>query len=212
MELSDLPIFEGLGREEIAAIQVVTTQKKYCKNDILHYENEKLDHLYYLLEGSIRLYKVDRFDNEIFLYNIYTYEFVSEFTDFESISCFANAEFLEDSVLLAIDYKKLSTMFEQYPTLAYRFFLQLARRIKKMQCIINREIVFDGTAKVAHMLANDLPMFNRHKKQEIAQMLNIQPETLSRILKKLSRQGIIDSEQKEIRVLDMAALREVFEQ
>lgn len=212
MELLDLPIFEGLGREEVTAIQAITVQKKYCKNDILYYENEELDHLYYLLKGSIRLYKVDRFDNEIFLYNIYTHEFVSEFTDFETISCFANAEFLEDSMLLAIDYKKLSTLFEQYPALAYRFFIQLAKRIKKMQCIINREIVFDGTAKVAHMLANDLPMFNRYKKQEIAQMLNIQPETLSRILKKLSRQGIISTENRMLEILDRVALQEIFEQ
>lgn len=210
--LNTLPLFDGLDVASIESIKSISFQKKFTKNSILHYENEEPEYLYYIIEGSLRLYKVDRFDNEIFLYNVYQHEFVSEFTDFETICCFANAEFLEDSALLAVDYRKLEQIFSRYPQVAYRFFLHFAKRVKKMQCIINREIVFDGTAKVAHMLANDLVMFNRFKKQEIAQMLNIQPETLSRILKKLSRQGIIDTDQREIQILDMESLKEIFEQ
>lgn len=210
--MSDLPLFDGLDPEALEMLQNISFQRTFSKDAILHYENEKLDYLYYIVEGSLRLYKVDRFGTEIFLYNVYQHEFVSEFTDFDTISCFANAQFLEESTLLAFDYKKLEGLFQDFPQLGYRFFLHFAKRMKRMQCIINREIVFDGTAKVAHMLANDLPMFNRYKKQEIAQMLNIQPETLSRILKKLSRQGIIDTDQRDITIQDMESLREIFEQ
>ena len=86
-----------------------------------------------------------------------------------------------------------------------------AKKSKMLQCIINREIVFDGTAKVAFMLINDLNSFNQLKKQEVAHMLNIQPETLSRILKKLTRHGMIDTENGETVLKDEAGLREIFE-
>ena len=71
--------------------------------------------------------------------------------------------------------------------------------------------VFDGTAKVAHMLINDLQTFNRLKKHEIAYMLHIQPETLSRILNKLTRNGTIEIEKNTIVILNEQELREIYE-
>jgi CRP/FNR family transcriptional regulator len=41
------------------------------------------------------------------------------------------------------------------------------------------------------MLLNEIERFNRLKRQQIAYELNIQPETLSRILKKFERKGYI---------------------
>jgi CRP/FNR family transcriptional regulator len=83
--------------------------------------------------------------------------------------------------------------------------------IQKLQCIISRDIVYDGTAKVAHMLANDLHNFNKLKKHEIAYMLHIQPETLSRILKKLIRNDIIEIDKNNVVILDLEALKEIYE-
>lgn len=83
--------------------------------------------------------------------------------------------------------------------------------ISKLQCIINRDVVFDGIAKVAHMIDTDLEHFNRLKKHEIAYMLHIQPETLSRILKKLERNEIISIEKNSVIVRDENALREIYE-
>ena len=62
----------------------------------------------------------------------------------------------------------------------------------------SRELVFDATAKVAFMLIDDLKMFNKLKRVDISFMLNIQPETLSRVLKSLMRKGIINIKKGEI--------------
>jgi CRP/FNR family transcriptional regulator len=71
-------------------------------------------------------------------------------------------------------------------------------------------MILDGTGKVAFMLANDIERFNAMKKQDIAAMLNIQPETLSRILGKLARKGVIEQD-SNIKVLDMKSLKEFYE-
>ena len=83
--------------------------------------------------------------------------------------------------------------------------------IQQLQCIISRDVVFDGTAKVAHMLVNDLKNFNAFKKHETAYMLHIQPETLSRILKKLTRNGIIEIEKNCVKILNLDELRDIYE-
>ena len=86
----------------------------------------------------------------------------------------------------------------------------LLKKTHQLQCIVNRELVFDATAKVAFMLTQDLEMFNKLKRQEVSFMLHIQPETLSRVLKKLSRDNIIEIENQQVIIKDEIALNSIF--
>ncbi len=209
--LKTIPLFSGLSEEEFGALEKIVKLRTFGKGEILHYEKDRSDELYYLCQGLIKVYKVDRFDNEVFMYNLFKETLISEITDFERIGCFANAEFVTDSEVLAIDLAGFREIYMQSPALMLQLLREFAKKSKMLQCIINREIVFDGTAKVAFMLINDLSSFNRLKKQEIAYMLNIQPETLSRILNKLTRNGLIAVEGGDTVIADEAALREIFE-
>ena len=86
----------------------------------------------------------------------------------------------------------------------------LLDKSNQLQCLVNRELVFDATAKVAFMLKQDLAMFNKLKRQEVSFMLHIQPETLSRVLKKLSREGIINIENGYVAIEDNEKLISIF--
>ena len=86
----------------------------------------------------------------------------------------------------------------------------LLDKTHQLQCIVNRELVFDATAKVAFMINQDLAMFNKLKRQEVSFMLLIQPETLSRVLKKLSRDEIISVENSDVIIKDKEALVSIF--
>lgn len=210
-ELKTIPLFQGLSETELDALSRIVRVRRCVKGDILHYEKDKGNEIYYLKEGLIKVYKVDRFDNEIFMYNLFSDTLISEITDFDRIGCFANAEFVTDSEVLIIDFEGFKEIYMQSPALMLQLMQEFAKKSKMMQCIINREIVFDGTAKVAFMLINDLKSFNALKKQEIAYMLNLQPETLSRILKKLTRNEVIENVEGAIVIKNEEALREVFE-
>jgi len=60
------------------------------------------------------------------------------------------------------------------------------------------------------MLSDDLNMFNSLKRQEVSFMLHIQPETLSRVLKKLKRSDIIEIENSKISILNVELLNNIF--
>jgi len=62
------------------------------------------------------------------------------------------------------------------------------------------------------MLFNDLKLFNKLKRSEISLMLNVQPETLSRVLNRLKRNKIIESSNATIKILDTIALKAIFEE
>ncbi len=86
----------------------------------------------------------------------------------------------------------------------------LLKNTPQLQCIVNRELVFDATAKVAFMLTQDLEVFNKLKRQQVSCMLHIQPETLSRVLKKLLRNGTINIENAEVTIINEEELISIF--
>jgi len=209
--LQNIPLFHDLSQHELEQLCSIIKMKSFTKGEILHYEKDRQSEIYYLKSGLLKVYKIDRFDNEVFMYNLFNDTLISEITDFEKVGCFANAEFVMPSEVLVIDFKGFKAIYEQSPKLMMQLLKEFAKKSKMMQCIINREIVFDGTAKVAFMLMNDLESFNSLKKSDIAYMLNIQPETLSRILKKLTRNEMILSREGTIYINDQEALRAIFE-
>ncbi len=189
-----------------------TTVKTISAGSILMYENDEVDNIYFLCSGMLKVYKVDRFDHETFLYHLMPGIVISELTDFSNdvVRCFSNIEAIEQSSILVIQKDKLLKFCQQHPEMSHQLLMAFSQKSKLMQCLVNRELVYDGAAKVAYTLLYENEIFQRMKKQEIAYMLNIQPATLSRILKKFERKGIIEMQTRAIHVLKSDELESVF--
>ena len=207
-----ISFFNNLSDEQINIIASISTVSKQPNKSILYYESDINKNLLFLVEGLIKIYKVDKFNNEIFLYHIYKNSMISELTSTNNkeIYCFSNAEFIEDSIVLSINFEKFQEYFLSKNILTMELLEVLLNKTHQLQCIVNRELVFDATAKVAFMLSQDLEMFNRLKRQEVSFMLHIQPETLSRVLKILSRNEIIQVDLGTVKITNNEALVSIF--
>lgn len=207
-----MDFFENLSDEQIDVLSNFSFISKYEKDSILFYETDLKTNLLFLVSGLIKIYKYDKFDNEIFLYHIYSNSLISELSNLNTneIFCFSNASFIEDSVVLSIDFLKLQEHFLNNNLLVKELMNSLLKKTNQLQSLVNRELVFDATAKVAYMLVSDLNMFNKLKRQDVSFMLHIQPETLSRVLKKLSRDNIIEIENQQVIIKDEIALNSIF--
>ncbi len=210
--IRSLDFFENLSDEQIDVLSNFSFISKYEKDSILFYETDLKTNLLFLVSGLIKIYKYDKFDNEIFLYHIYSNSLISELSNLNTneIFCFSNASFIEDSVVLSIDFLKLQEHFLNNNLLVKELMSSLLKKTNQLQSLVNRELVFDATAKVAYMLVSDLKMFNNLKRQDVSFMLHIQPETLSRVLKKLSRDNIIEIENQQVIIKDEIALNSIF--
>lgn len=210
--IKSLDFFENLSDNQIDILSNFSFISKYEKDSILFYETDLKTNLLFLVSGLIKIYKYDKFDNEIFLYHIYSNSLISELSNINSneIYCFSNASFIENSIVLSIDFLKLQEHFLNNNLLVKELMNSLLKKTHQLQFLVNRELVFDATAKVAFMIASDLKMFNSLKRQDVSFMLHIQPETLSRVLKKLSRDNIIEVENQQVIVKDEMALNSIF--
>ena len=210
--IKGISLFRNLNEDQVTFISSISTIEKYPIKSILYYESDVSNNFQFLINGLIKVYKVDKFGNEIFLYHIYENSMISELSslDDSEIYCFSNAEFMEDSIILNVNFERLQKHFLSKNILISDLIEILLEKTHQLQYIVNRELVFDATAKVAFMLKQELHVFNKLKRQEVSFMLHIQPETLSRVLKKLNRNKVITIENNEVLIKDEEALISIF--
>ena len=210
--IKGISLFRNLNEDQVTFISSISTIEKYPIKSILYYESDVSNNFQFLINGLIKVYKVDKFGNEIFLYHIYENSMISELSslDDSEIYCFSNAEFMEDSIILNVNFERLQKHFLSKNILISELIEILLEKTLQLQYIVNRELVFDATAKVAFMLKQELHVFNKLKRQEVSFMLHIQPETLSRVLKKLNRNRVITIENNEVLIKDEEALISIF--
>jgi len=210
--IRSINLFTHLTEKEIDIIASMAHVSNYDSNSVLFYESESTDKLLFLVDGLLKVYKIDKYDNEIFLYYVYPNSMISELSNLNEskINCFSNSEFLRESILLSIDFKRFKEEFLFENELVLKFINELIYKNQQLQCIVNRELVFDATSKVAFMLTNDLEMFNQLKRNEVSLLLHIQPETLSRVLKRLTRNEVISIEKGDVVICKEEELRSIY--
>ncbi len=212
--IKSLDFFSTLNDEDVDLLASISSINSYDKDYILHYEKKESNNLLFLVEGLAKAYKIDKHDNEIFLYYIYKETILSEISDITSdtLYSFSNIELLEDSHILTIDYQQFKNLFLNKHLLCLAFINEVILRSQKLKSLISREFIFDSVAKVAMMLNSDLDMFNKLKRHDISLILHIQPATLSRVLNRLKRNEIIDIIHGNVTVLNSSALAEIYEE
>ncbi|MDD3475893.1 MAG: Crp/Fnr family transcriptional regulator [Sulfurimonas sp.] len=212
--ISSLDFFSSLSNEELELLASFSVVTAYDKEYVVHYEKTQSSSLLFLLEGVAKAYKIDKHNNEIFLHYIYAPSLLSDISSLkkETLISFSNVSLIEDSKILIIDYKKFKEHFLSKGHLCLEFTNEIILKSQQLQSLINREFIFTSVAKVAMMLHDDIEMFNSLKRTEISLILNIQPETLSRVLNRLKRDNIIDSKNTKITILDKEALLLVYEE
>jgi len=83
--------------------------------------------------------------------------------------------------------------------------------MRLLEDLLHKETVFSSEAKVVDMITNNAKIFLHMKRIEIASTLNITPETLSRILTKLTNKKIISINKHAVTILDQKALENIIE-
>ena len=210
--IAKLNFFKDLSSVELERLSNISYIKRYRSNYLLYYENSKQSRVLFLIDGLAKAYKIDKYQNEIFLYYVYSGEMLSEISTLmgESTLPYSNIELVEESSILSIDYTQFKREFLDTKLLCLEVAKETIRQSKQLQDLVNREFIFDSVSKVAIMLVTNLKMFNRLKRYDVSLMLHIQPSTLSRVLNRLKRNGLIDIVKGEVTILNMEELKGIY--
>ena len=208
VQLQNIVLFKDIDDETISKIEKFTTEQKVSKDNIVFYEGDEPKHLYLLAKGVIKLYKTSSSHKEIVLKYFHGNELIGEVANFEDIPYPATAKAYSDVEILKIDFKKLKAIIFENPNLAFNIQTSLIKKIKNLENIISTNLVLDSKERVAKYIHNHSDSFFETKNIEIAEILGVSPETLSRILKFFKDHDIINIKTKKI---DKEALVPFFE-
>lgn len=193
-QLKSIDIFKTLDNAKLAQITNFTKIKTLQKEQILFYEGSSSDKFYALIQGSLKLYKTGIKANEIVLHYFTMPTLVAEMATLENINFPATAVAMEEETIVAIiDREKFLAMLEESEFSIY-IIKSLTKKIKNLEVAINRNLIFDATTKVCSLIEENSTFLQEYKNIQIANILNMAPETLSRVITKLRKVGVIDKD------------------
>jgi len=198
VKLEEIFLFNDLSQSTIDEIKKFTTTTNLSKGNILFYEGDDSTHLHLLNKGIIKLYKTTSNNKEIILKYFHDNELIGELANFEKIPFPATAEAYSDVTVTKVNFEKLKEIILLNPELSFKIQLSLIKKVKNLENIVSTHVVLDSKERVAKYIYEHEIDFFKTKNIVIAEILNITPETLSRILRTFKDDELIDVEAKTV--------------
>lgn len=195
-KLKDFFLFQDLEEETLKEIESFSKEMSFPKEGIIFYEGDDSKYLYLLKSGIIKLYKVTSHDKEVILKYFHANELIAEVANFEQIPYPATAQAFTPVEVIMIDFSKFKSIIYNNPSLAFKIQTSLIKKIKNLENLVSMHVVLDSQERVAKYIVEHTEEFFNTKNILTAEILNISPETLSRILRNFKSEGLIDSSKK----------------
>ena len=209
--LREIQLFSKLSDLHIDRIKSRSMIKSYTKEGIVFYEGDNSSHIFVVLEGTVKLYKTSPKGTQIQINRFDAPALIGEYACFENAPFPATCEFVTEGKIALIPRSFIISNLGN-SEFALEMIKSLTAKIMVLSSLIHKETIFSSEAKVAKIIIENSEIFDKLKHNEVASILNITPETLSRILKKFKNQHLIESlKSGNIVVLDLEALNDVIE-
>lgn len=209
MDFEDIFLFKGLNKEDILKIKNFSYIKEFKKDEIVFYEGEKPIYLHLLLKGEARVFKVDKNGNELIIHTFKEGNLIAEKANLQNIPFPANCAMNSNGVILKIEFEKFKNFLKKGDVCFY-IMSSLLEKMDYLDNLIHTNLILDTKTKIAKFIYENPELFERLKQHNIASLLNIKPETLSRKLKEFKELGIVESFKGKFKVKNKELIKRYF--
>ncbi len=215
-QVAVIPLFSGLPEDQLKDLADISITKNFAKGQAIFAEGDPASGLYVVTSGRIKIYKISVDGKEQILHIFGPGEPFAEVPVFEGKKFPANAETLEDSRFLFFPRPDFIDLIKRNPSLALNMLAILSKRLRSFAALVDDLSLKEVPGRLAaHFLylseqrhgADDLEL--DIPKGQLAGMLGTIPETLSRILARMTKQGVIFGEGSKIRITDRKGLTDL---
>lgn len=214
--LSSIPLFAGLQTSELEALSMILTDQQFKKGQHIFSEGDKGVGFYVVITGKVKIYKLSPEGKEQILHVFSSGEPFAEVAVFAGANFPANALAIEESRVFFFPRTSFISLIQGYPALAMNMMAELSLRLKKFAHMIEDLSLKEVPGRLAShflLLADEQENVDEITlnltKSHLASLLGTIPETLSRILAKMSKQNLIESQGSTISILDYDALSDL---
>ncbi|HYA14258.1 MAG TPA: Crp/Fnr family transcriptional regulator [Syntrophales bacterium] len=216
--IAAIPLFEGLPRGQHEELARIAVKRSYKKNQIIFSEGDEGVGFYAIISGRVKIFKLSPDGKEQILHMMGPGEIFGEVPVFTGHGYPAFAEANSQSSLLFFPRSAFIELIKKDPSLSLNMLAVLSWRLRKFAALVEDLSLKEVPGRLAAYLlylskrADNKAEFDLNiSKGQLASILGTIPETLSRILGKMSRQGLISSKGSRIRILNRKNMEEIAE-
>ena len=200
---------EGLGPKDFEEVGVRPVERHFKAKDVIFAPGDPDDRLYFLLEGTVRLYR---------LYGDYkeaTTALLKEGGVFGKLNlvegCWQDtfAEAVTDAQVASVQKSMLTETIKRHPELALKLFASFSERLSQSDEVIESLLHREVSARLTTLLLNLSERFGetngvgtllgvRLTHQDMANMIASTREAVSKVMSEFQREGTIEVQNRKI--------------
>ena len=212
-------LFQSLTPEQIQRLGCVFRPARYRRNQILFFEGGTAQHLFALHTGLVKMVKSlengkDRITGVVFPGELFGLESLTD------LAYPITAVALRDCEICAAPREDFSTYLQTNPDLAIGMVRFLVGELERVRTQVTDMSFKDARMKVAtfllSLLSHDTPATKENltltlplSRQEISEVLELSPETVSRTLSAFRREQLVAARGRQMVIQNRAALEAV---
>ncbi len=220
--LGHICVPQGLNAQDTARLnELVKERVRVPKGTLFFKAGDKLNALYSIRSGSMKL----QLENAAGHMQITGFVFAGEIIGLDALAekvHLSNAIALEDTEVCVIRMNDLNFLSKEIPALANRFTRLLSQEISRAHNVVLSLGAMRSEQRLAAFLLNLSQRFAclgysgseymlRMSREEIGNYLGLTLETVSRLLSRFAKEGLIRIHQREVRILDVNGLQSLIQ-
>ncbi|MDY7037181.1 MAG: Crp/Fnr family transcriptional regulator [Thermodesulfobacteriota bacterium] len=214
--LSDIILFRGLSENQIIKIRQIAKDKFFDKGKTIFIEGDEGNGFYVVVDGRVKIYKVSLEGKEQILHIYGQGNLFGEVPVFSGQHFPANAKTILKSHLLFFPRDAFIGLISKNPSLAMNMLAVLSMRLRQFTVQIENLSLKEVPGRLAsHLIylseeqGTEDQVSLTISKGQLSSLLGTIPETLSRILAKMSSKNLIEVNGREIRLLNHSGLEDL---
>ncbi|MBK8418832.1 Crp/Fnr family transcriptional regulator [Candidatus Villigracilis saccharophilus] len=211
--LQTFEFLRGLDKETLSRLAKNSTWKVYAPDAVVFWEGDTESNLYYLQYGSLKVLKSSPDGREQVLRFISAGEMFNEVGVLANRANPATAVALEESGIWLLPRQALEEIILAHPQTALQIIENMADKIIGLVTLAADLSLKTVEARYAKLLLDQAEgdVIERQRSTNLTEMashLGTVPDVLSRVIRELTKAGLIEMDKHSIRILDRAGLAE----
>lgn len=203
--LRTFPLFQGLPDDRLVSIARCAMMRRISRGQAVVHAGDRTDFIYFILTGSLKVVVSDEDGREVILSILGQGELFGEMGMFGEQPRSATVVAVVPVDLVQISKQDFRRLMEENFEIAWQIMTNLAERLRNADRKIESLALMDVYGRVARLLldmsedvAGEAVVTRKISKQDIAKMIGASREMVSRVMKDLSLQGLIEETDRGI--------------
>jgi len=195
---------------------IIETSSPYSDHEQVHTVGQDFDRIYAVKSGMFKTVIVDSLGNE----HITGFHLPGELFGLDAIytkKYMSSAISLGTSSLCAIEYKELEGLSQKLPSLQHQLLNLMSKEVRNSQSLnvdLTAEQKLAGfivalSARYKQRGYSETRFHLAMPRRDIANHLNMAPETVSRLFKRFQTDGLLEINRTDLMITNMQALKEM---